>query len=92
MLDDVSNVRLILTEIVVRAEADEAFRQRLADVSKTLADFGITKDMMDGFSRSVPMAGPTDCIHTNGCNDGTCWSSSCGVSCYITIHGAPPDQ
>jgi YVTN family beta-propeller protein len=35
---------------------------------------------------------PIPCIHTKGCSDFTCISTTCGPTCYITIVVAAPDS
>ncbi len=104
MTQDVVAVRLRLAQIVAQAETDEAFRQRLAaDPAAVLADNNIPDGAVAEFSRALDQqrtAGgsvrldddPIPCIHTKGCSDFTCISTTCGPTCYITIVVAAPDS
>ena len=92
-----SDIRLKLAEIVHRAENDDAFRQRLAsDRAGVLAEHGIPANAVEEFSKSIQEArvagnDPTGCIHTSGCRDFTCFSSSCGNSCFVSVVIDAPD-
>ena len=104
MTEDVIAVRLRLAQIVAEAEADEAFRQRLAaDPASVLADNNIPDGAVAEFSRALDQQrtavfnaraddDPIPCIHTKGCNDFTCFSSTCGPTCHITIVIDAPDS
>ncbi len=104
MVDDITAIRLRMAQIVSLAEDDEKFRQLLSDdPASVLAAYSIPDGAVEEYSQSLlggrqtNSAGalesddPTGCIHTNGCNDFTCISSSCGPTCYITIHIDAPD-
>jgi hypothetical protein len=97
MTEDVATTRLRLAEIVKRAETDESFRRQLKDdPSKVLAENNIPSGTVDEFSKALdqamrPSARRDICIHTDGCNDFTCFSSGCGPTCFVTIHIDPPD-
>lgn len=98
---DVAAIRVKLAQMVLRAEVDENFRARLAEAPSAVFDEeGIPDGSVAAFSKAVRdarfppdvMAGnPTDCIHTEGCNDLTCITSHCPASCYVTIKIDAPD-
>jgi hypothetical protein len=104
-MEDVSVIRLRMAEVVLRAETDESFHQRLIDDPATvLADNGIPEGSIEEFSRDLDrgVRGLADgsladeeefppCIHTQGCNDFTCFTSRCPATCFITIKIDAPD-
>ncbi len=101
MTEDVGAVRLRLAQIVAQAETDEAFRTRLAnDPGSVFAEFQIPENAVEEYSQAIGQAragGLGDetqglCIHTDGCNDFTCITSSCGPTCHVTIKIDPPDE
>jgi hypothetical protein len=91
-------VRRKLAEIVMQAEEDEDFQRRLRrDPAALLEEYGVPVSAVDELSAEIdvamhePNGDPTDCIHTNGCNDFTCIISRCSPTCYVTIKIDPPD-
>lgn len=81
MTEDVAAVRLRLYQIIYKAETDDAFRKRLAeDPGSVFAEYQIPENSVEEYSREIIEAREDD-----GCSDGTCWSSVCGPTCYVTI-------
>jgi len=79
-------IRKQLGELIKRAESDEEFRERLrAHPEEVLREHGI------GAATTVAML--TDVLGELGgdvmvgCNDGTCFSSGCPDTCYVTVCG-----
>ena len=100
-MENTSDVRSRLAEIVSKADSDPGFYARLrANPSAVLKEHGIPENAVEALSRAnserrgtaVGLAEDhTDCIHTNGCRDFTCWSSACPNTCYVSYVSAPPD-
>ena len=100
-MEKTSDVRLRLAEVVSKADSDPAFHARLkANPSAVLKEYGIAENAVEALSRAnserqANAAGladdPTECIHTNGCRDFTCWSSGCPNSCYASFVMDAPD-
>jgi hypothetical protein len=99
MMTDISAIRLKLVEIIIRAENDRAFRDRLAaDPATVLAENGIPANAVQEWSRTINQTREGDitdrgiCIHTHGCRDFTCFSSGCPNSCYVSLVIDAPDR
>ena len=105
-MDDILAIRMRLVEVIGKAEGDEDFRERLAaDPAVVLAENDIPADAVEDFSSSIARArrgdvasaaaddvsDPTSCIHTVGCRDFTCFTSSCPNTCYVSIVIDAPD-
>jgi len=79
-------VRERVAEIIKRAETDKQFSERLrADPGAVLEEHGIgaaaTVAMLSDVY--IDLGGSV----MNGCNDGTCFSSGCPDSCFVTVCG-----
>ncbi|GAA2767451.1 hypothetical protein GCM10010103_64930 [Streptomyces paradoxus] len=81
MTEDVAAVRLRLVQMVAKAEADDAFRRRLAeDPGSVFAEYQIPENAVEDYSRAITQA------RADGeCSDFTCFSSECGPTCYVTV-------
>jgi hypothetical protein len=105
-MDDVLAIRMRLVEVIGKAEGDVEFRQRLAaDPAAVLAENDIPANAVEEFSSSIASArrgddasaddddvsDPTSCIHTVGCKDFTCFTSTCPNTCFVSILIDAPD-
>src|SRR5687768_13626632 len=69
-MEEVSDIRLRLAEIIFKAENDEDFHKRLAaEPTAVLAKYGIPENAVEEFSKGISQArlgdgDPTVCIHT----------------------------
>ena len=93
-------VRRKLAQIIMRAEEDEHFQRGLRrEPAAVLEEHGIPVSAVEELSAEIHFAmheaaadDPTECIHTNGCNDFTCVIvSRCPPTCYVTIKIDAPD-
>ena len=81
---DSKDARRVLVEVIHRAEVEPAFRRELAkDPHSVLRRQGISFDDVKALSSEFD--GIRDVM--SGCNDGTCWTSGCPDSCFVTACG-----
>lgn len=101
-MENLSAIRLRLAEIVSKADGDPEFHKKLkANPAAVLKEYGIPDNAVEMISQAngerrraaaaIADGDPTGCIHTNGCQDFTCWSSSCPNSCYVSVVIDAPD-
>ena len=82
MPDHTPEFRAQVVKAIVEAERDREFRRVLQEDPETaLARFGIV--IGDLHRIGVDDPDPPD----PGCNDGTCFTSECPATCYVTVCG-----
>ncbi len=86
--ESLNRIRTQIQEIAERVKSEPEYMQRIKDDPlSTLSAAGLPKEMIqqliDGKAEEAEVSGYR--YVDDVCNDGTCWSSNCPESCYVTF-------